>query len=491
MARSRPSLLDPWTLSWSKNRLLWLVRCLVLALAGTTTVAASAQEKIVLTEELEVRGMDCVPQVTEVETRRPIPIICQTDGEPAAVELRYRFEGAGKKWEKLELQKGDKGWIGTIPCSATPRVGNLKVYVFARNEARKVIGRIGRNTAPMNIKLVESSKLPPPSLPNSEPPDRCFSKTECPPEMVGTAACPGTKAAKAVKGAWGAGCSESGQCQDGLECVAGSCESPPKCEKNEDCPSGGECADGTCHYPTEEELADRLGPPKMHWVGLHFGVDFAFLRDATGVCGGTTEDSKNYACYRGGNVYTGLPNDANSGLVGGGPRLATLRALMSYDLAFKRFLFGARAGWAFRGSPKDFSPFHIELRALYSIRQGPENNRFRPYLGLAGGYAQVDTPVTTKVLDCSAATDPDDATMMTPDVAGCVAARTPADLAAYRVNGALDRTFDAYHQGGTIFFGPTLSTWFMLSNESAIIFNMNLMLPGVVFQPSLGYAMGI
>jgi hypothetical protein len=72
-----------------------------------------------------------------------------------------------------------------------------------------------------------------------------------------------------------------------------------------------------------------------------------------------------------------------------------------------------------------------------------------------------------------------------------VGARTPEDLAAYRVNGALDRTFDAYHQGGTIFFGPTLSTWFMLSNESAIIFNMNLMLPGVVFQPSLGYAMGI
>ena len=312
------------------------MRCLVLCLLGTLHGAAYAQEKIVLAEELEVRGMDCVPQVTEVETRRPIPIICQTDNEVAGVELRYRFEGSGdKKWEKLELKQTEAGWGGTIPCTATSRKGNLKVYVFARNEDRKVVARMGRNTAPMNIKLVESTSLPPPALPNKEAPDRCFSKTECPPEMIGTAACPGTSVGKASKGAWGAGCAESGQCQDGLECVAGSCETPPKCETTEDCPSGGECTDGACRYPTEAELAERLGPPKIHWFGLHFGIDFSMVREATGVCGGESEDSKDYACFKGGNVYTGIPNDVSSGAVPSGIHLATMRALMSYDFVLQ------------------------------------------------------------------------------------------------------------------------------------------------------------
>ena len=234
----------------ARSVLRWLIFCLVLVLHAAISSAALAQEKVVLAEELEVRGMDCVPQVIEVETRRPIPIICQTEREVAGVELRYRIEGAGSKWEKLELKQEEAGWGGTIPCAATSRTGNLKVYVFARNEARKVVARMGRNTAPMNIKLVESSKLPPPALPNKEPPDRCFSKSECPAEMVGTSVCPGTSKGKVAKGGWGAGCADSSQCQDGLACVAGSCETPPKCETNEDCPTGGECTDGVCHFPT-------------------------------------------------------------------------------------------------------------------------------------------------------------------------------------------------------------------------------------------------
>jgi hypothetical protein len=31
----------------------------------------------------------------------------------------------------------------------------------------------------------------------------------------------------------------------------------------------------------------------------------------------------------------------------------------------------------------------------------------------------------------------------------------------------------------------------MFSNESGIVFNLNVMFPAVVFQPSIGYAMGI
>jgi hypothetical protein len=469
-----------------------LIFCVVLVLGGTISGVTFAQEKVVLTEELEVRGMDCVPQVTEVETRRPIPFICQTDNEVAGVELRYRFEGAGSKWEKLELKQEEAGWAATIPCAATSQKGNLKVYVFARNEARKVVARMGRNTAPMNIKLVESSKLPPPALPNKEPPDRCFSKSECPVEMVGTAVCPGTSKGKASKGAWGAGCAESSQCQEGLACVGGSCETPAKCDTPEDCPSGGECTDGTCHYPTEDEISERLGPAKIHWVGLHFAADFAVTREATGVCGGETEDSKDYACYKGGNVYTGVPNDSQAGLVGGGIHLATLRALLSYDFVFKRFLFGARAGWAFRGSPEDFSPVHFEVRAQYSLRPGPENNRFRPYLGLMGGYGQVDVPVTTKIVDCVVPPGVNDPDMIDAAVADCKNDTTQGEIDAKKAAGAaVDRELDAYFQGGAIFFGPTFTLQYLFSNESAFVFNLNVMLPNVVFQPSIGYAMGI
>lgn len=489
MPRSRPSHSESRVTKASGIALVRLVQSLLLLLGATISGSVFAQEKVVLAEDLEVRGMDCVPQVTEVETRRSIPFVCQTEREVAGVELRYRIEGAGSKWEKLEFEQVEAGWSGTIPCGATSRVGNLKVYIFARNEARKVVARIGRNTAPMNIKLVESSELPPPALPNKEPPDRCFSKSECPVEMIGTAACPGTSKGAATKGGWGAGCGDSSQCQDGLACVAGSCETPPKCETPEDCPSGGECTDGVCHYPSKEEIESRLGEPKIHWFGLHFGIDFSMLRSATGVCGGETEDSKDYACYKGGDVYTGIPNDLNAGAVASGVHLATLRALLSYDFAYKRFLFGGRAGWAFRGSPNDFSPVHVEARALYSLRKGPENNYFRPYLGLHGGYGQVDTSVPVKVLDCSTAADP---ATGEPIVEQCKAASTNEEIALMReMNGAVDREFDAYHQGGSIFFGPTFSMWFMFSNESAFVFNLNVMFPNVVFQPSLGYAMGI
>jgi hypothetical protein len=32
---------------------------------------------------------------------------------------------------------------------------------------------------------------------------------------------------------------------------------------------------------------------------------------------------------------------------------------------------------------------------------------------------------------------------------------------------------------------------FALANDSAIVFNLNTMFPDVVFQPTLGYAMGL
>lgn len=437
---------------------------------------------------LEKRGMECVPEVEEVETRRAIPIQCQTDYEVAAVEVRYRPEGG--KWAKLELQNTGGTWTGMIPCNATSKRGSLKMYVFARNDGNKVVGRIGRSNAPMSIRVVEATKVPAPALPNKPAPARCFEKTECPPEMLGTAACPGTKANASVKRAWGASCSESAQCQEGLECLNGSCETPPKCDKTEDCPQGSECTDGVCKTPTPEELADRMGPPKHHWFGLHFGADLMLMREADGVCGpdgaGQSEDSKRFACYQAGNPYAGTPNAANAGHLSSSFYFATIRAVLSYDYAWNRLLFGGRIGWAFRGAPKSFSPVHVEARAMYSLRKDVFNKNFRPYLGLAGGYAQVDASGTVKIVDC---TDP-------ASRAACRAA-TGAEVNQYLLPDgsgnvrAVQRVLNAYRSGTRFFFGPTLHSVFALANDSAIVFNLNVMFPDVVFEPTLGYEMAL
>jgi hypothetical protein len=160
--------------------------------------------------------------------------------------------------------------------------------------------------------------------------------------------------------------------------------------------------------------------------------------------------------------------------------------MLSYDYAWNRLLFGGRVGWAFRGAPKDFTPIHVEARASYSLRKDVFNKSFRPYLGLAVGMAQVDAAATVKIVDCvdSAARDECENAVGTeinqyllPDGTGNVR--------------AVQRVLNAYRSGSRFFFGPTLHTVFALANDSAIVVNINVMFPDVVFQPSLGYEMAL
>lgn len=463
--------------------------CVLSLVAGEAAAQEVEPEGIVLEDEIEVRGMKCVPEVKEVETRRPIPVQCKTDYAVAGVELRYRSGVAKSKWEKIELAPGEKNTFrGSIPCTATAKRGSLKVYVFARNANNKVIARVGRHTTPLTIRVVEHSSLAAPALPGQTAPERCFDAGECPPEMLGTSACPGTKAAapKVTKKAWGQTCNFTRECQASLECVAGSCETPAKCDSDADCPAGGECDDGLCHVPDAEELATRLGPPKHHWVGLHVGADFTMLREASGVCGNTTEDSKDYACFEGGNPYTGSPNVTEAGHLSSSVYFATVRALLSYEYTVGRLALGGRLGWAFRGAPRDFTPIHIEARGLYSVTKDPLEKRFRTYLGLSAGFAQVDASGSVTVVDCTS--------MSISERQTCASETNPnvvRDQYLSQPDLAVRRTLNAFRSGGKFFFGPTLMMVFALSNESAVVFNLNAMLPEVVFEPTIGYAMGL
>ena len=474
--------------TWTRH----LAHCCLLACLLLLSGRAQAQDddiELIPTgapgaSEIEVRGMHCTPDVKEVEIRRAIPISCTVDYPVAGVELRYRVESAGKKWEKVDLAQGDNGYTGSIPCGVTSKRGFLKLYLFARNEDNKVIARIGRKETPLVVHLVEHSSAAPPALPGQQAPARCYEQNECPPELVGTPACPGTHAVKGAKKGWGATCTRSDECQTSMECVKGSCETPTKCDDAKDCTEGGECSDGVCHIPDAEELKERMGPPKHHWFGIHAGPDFLIMREATGACGSTTSDSKNFACFEGGNEYAGVPNDYQSGHVKGGVYLATVRALLSYEYAFGRIALGARIGWAFRGAPKGFSPFHLDVRALYSLRKDPFNLSFRPYLGLAVGHAQVDASGPVVVVDCRSdpVNDPDGKCRSTP----------LTGLAPYATNQvAVVHQFNAYRSGSSFFIGPSLMMMFALSNEAAIVFNVTAMLPDLAFEPTLGYQMGL
>jgi hypothetical protein len=509
--------------------ILVLAAATALVLAARTAQAAKPEIIDLSEDEVETRGMSCSPQPTEVETRRAIPISCKVEYEAAGVELRYRNDTGTKKWSRIELEHTATGYTGTIPCAATATRGELQVYVFARNEKNKVIARVGRFNAPLKLRLVDRSNTKPPALPGKTAPERCA----CPPEMQGTEACPGTKPPKAavakepkpqpaaakkpspaekkqapppppppapavavavkpapvvpVKKAWGQSCHLTSECQAALECVAGSCETPAKCDNAADCPVGGECNEGLCHVPDAEELATRLGPPKHHWFGLHLGADLYLMREAAGVCGNRSEDSKNFGCFEGGGLYAGQPNVTAEGHVSAGLHLATVRALLSYDYLVGRFAFGGRLGWAFLGAPQDFLPIHIEARALYALNKKSLDKRFQPYLGLSAGVAQVDAAASVSIIDCTStsATERQE----------CANEADPALVESqYLAQGptvAVRRRLNAYHAGSAVFFGPTVMLRYAFSNESALVFTLNAMLPDVALGATVGYAMGL
>ena len=91
-------------------------------------------------------------------------------------------------------------------------------------------------------------------------------------------------------------------------------------------------------------------------------------------------------------------------LKAGGFRLATTRLLIGYDrVLLPNISAGVRLGYAIGGGPSEpngaaFVPVHAELRGTYwfaPIQLG----ELRPYGTVGAGLAQVDSSVTTQVVD--------------------------------------------------------------------------------------------
>jgi len=348
-------------------------------------------------EEEGPGGMTCTPDAMEVQTRRAIPVQCRSDEDAAGVELRYKPFGGD--WKTLKMTKKGDFFRAEIPCAETRSAGDLKVYARAKDAAGETIDTWGSKNKPTNYTLSETVTGEPPAFEGEKAPDRCPDTSECPPDFPG---CGGSKRGDVDAGGK---CESSSECKQGLLCESGVCENAPSCDTDADC-STGKCSAGKC------DIGDDTGPSKPYkknWLGLHYGLDIAFV-------GGSDVCRSGYECYdaQSGAPYAGVPFPG-TGIATGGA-VATHRILLSYDRAFSpNFTAGLRLGYALNGGPPaisrdangqetgriKFLPLHAELRLSYFIGKGALGRRgIRPYVFGGGGVAQVDTKVPVTIYDC-------------------------------------------------------------------------------------------
>ncbi len=366
-------------------------------------------------EEEGPGGMRCTPDAMEIETRRPIPVECQTDEEAATVELRYKPFGGD--WKTVKMTKVGDAFRGEVPCDETKTAGDLKVYARAKDAAGETTDNWGSKNSPINYTLGESVQAEPPAFPGEAAPARCADSAECPPDFPG---CGDGKARGDVD--WGGPCENSTQCKRGLLCESGVCETAPSCDVDSDC-STGKCTDGKCDVGDDDGASS--GPYKKNWFGLHYGIDIAVI-GGSNVCG----DGGGYECYTAGSrsePYGGPPYPGTG--IDTGTAMGTHRIMLSYDRAFTaNIMGGVRLGWALFGGPPaitsfgreddpttaedesldpsddkkiSFLPVHAEARFSYWFGRGALGKKgLRPYVFLGGGLAQVDAKVPVTVYDC-------------------------------------------------------------------------------------------
>lgn len=455
------------------------------AAAPATDAAAPA--------DAEPGELDCtVDAGSEIETRRPIPISCSMPEGANKAVLAYKEPGAAQFSNiPMSIQEGNAK--GAIPCSATKMAGPISFVIVVKDATGGTLGSVGSLEQPAQLNVVQTTLQPPPAFPGEAPPARCAEEVECPPGMPGCT--------RAGGGGWGDACTPAEPCKKGLFCSEGTCENAPTCEVDGDC-STGRCSEGFCEMDDGSASSGSGGYRKM-WVGLHFAPDIYLFSSDADVCNIQNLGNHSYSCYEedgknplfndfqppAGSGRVGVPTlPGGMGKVNGGPKLATMRLLASFDYAITaNLMVGGRVGFAFGGGPKtynytnasaqpdtiaagkSFFPVHVEPRLTYHIvslgKQG-----LHPYVHVGGGIAQVDAKMTVQVCNNGNCTDPAQP--------GVVSAK---NAVVYKRVG----------QGFVTLGGGLLLP---LAKNFGAQLNVNLMymLPdsGIVIQPSLGAVLG-
>lgn len=154
---------------------------------------------------------------------------------------------------------------------------------------------------------------------------------------------------------------------------------------------------------SDEEEGPDLGT--VNWLSAGLQQDFLMFSGESGVCG--TERPSELSCFRANDQFRDPTVEftaGDAGEVAGGFRPATTRLLIGYDrVLFPNITVGVRLGYAIGGGPAEpggsgFVPFHAELRGAYWFAP-LEVGKVRPYATAGGGLAQIDSSVTTELVD--------------------------------------------------------------------------------------------
>lgn len=429
----------------------------------------------------------CSLQANEVETQRPIPISCEAGPGATTLVLSYRHE-ASTRWRQITLTKRGNAWVGEIPCGDTKQIGVLSYRVQALDAQGTEMDALGAEDDPLELNLVESTDVPPPALPNQQPP------ASCRPKKVEAPAGP-------KLGSYGDACSDTSQCQGGLTCTNGTCAADISCESDAECLSGS-CVDNICVTPDcEGEECEQVSRVPGNWFGIQGGLDFAMVSGEQ-VCGPSADNS--FSCFEAGDPYRGVPNQNFSGSIDGGFRAATARVMLSYERVLSSlFSLEGRFGFAFNGGPESasseggdgskFLPFHAEARAkAYFTRvyredgsglRGPSG-----FVMLGGGVAQVDPHVSVPVGECRVG-----------DVADTDGRTRPISMREQSCANSTNQVFsvkdvDVYKRLGTAFVTGGVGLRYGFGRRMAAIASVNaqLLLPstGFTLSPSLGVVAG-
>lgn len=180
----------------------------------------------------------------------------------------------------------------------------------------------------------------------------------------------------------------------------------------------GGSADCPPDFPGCEAIPDKVDDDEsdaedrdlgiVNWLSAGLQQDFLLFSGESGVCG--VDGPEELSCYRAGDAYRDPVTESTAGDAGevsGGFRPATTRLLIGYDrVLFPNISLGVRLGYAIGGGPSEpggasFVPFHAEARGAYWFAPLAVG-KIRPYAALGVGLAQVDSSVTTQVVDRNA-----------------------------------------------------------------------------------------
>lgn len=417
---------------WRILRCVAVLCALGLGLGSRAALAADAAGS----------GLTCLPQLRELQTRRPLPVQCQADEEVERMTLRYRERGT-EEWITLDMERHGAAFRAEVPCSATMNAGVLDLFVVASDPAGDPLDTFGTKARPESYRIDARSRVAP-AFPGEDPPPRCAEQIHCPPDFPG--------------------------CEQGL-------------------------ADGDLPAP------DAPPKPVRHWLGLHVGVDLGFIGGAN-VCAASNQDFDCFSAGADAPFPAPLPPDLarepgelgdvypGTG-IGTGASGGTWRVLLSYERVLsERLSLGARLGYAFGGGPttvtgESFLPLHAEGRLSYWLIPTSAEG-LRPYVHLGGGIAQVDLKKSdVTVRDCSEEA-------VRSDFLDCIAA-TGAYDSANRPE-LPERRLDAYRKLGNAFVTSGAGVLVGLTHTTALQLHLNamLMLPsvGLVIEPSVGVLYG-